>query len=172
MKSLKLFVSVATVCLLVGASGTAMAVDCADGIIEGTVEEPLEVDEITIIGQNCLIHDVAVTGDIVVVNSENLGIVDSTVGGRVRVIGNRNATLVGVDVVGNITARNNEDANLALNVARNIRVINNHRAVVKKNLAAGIIRCRGNDRLDAFENEAGDVECRALGGGFGGPGPF
>ena len=126
MKSLKLFVSVATVCLLVGASGTAMAVDCATGLIENT-----SVEEITINGQNCLINDVAVTGDIVVVNSENLAIVDSTAGGRVRVIGNRSATLVGLDVVGNITARNNEWANIALNAARNIRVINNDRAKVK-----------------------------------------
>ena len=161
MKTQKLLVIAAIVCLLVGASGTAMAVDCADGLIENTT-----VDEITITGQNCLINDVAVTGDIVVVNSENLSIIDGTVGGRVRLLGSRNVTMVDVRVTGNITARSNEWANLALNAARNIRVINNQKAVIKRNLAVGIIRCRGNDRLDAFENEAADVECRGFGGFF------
>jgi hypothetical protein len=164
MKSLKWLISVATACLLVGASGMAMAVDCSEGAIEN-----IPVAEITLNGQSCFINNVTVEGDIVAVNSEEVTILNGSVGGRVRLIGGRNATMVGVAVVGNITARSNERANLALNGASNIRVINNDKAVIKRNGALGIIQCRGNRRLDAFENEAAEVRCRALGGGLGGP---
>ena len=162
MKSLKWLVSVATVCLLVGASSAAMAVGCPTGSIED-----ITVGEITINGQNCLIHNVTVTGDVNITNSEEVTIVNGTVGGGVRLIGSRNATMVGVTVTGNIVARNNERANLAVNVASSIGVIRNQKAVVKRNVAAIVILCRGNNRLDAFENEAAEVQCRALGGGLG-----
>jgi hypothetical protein len=168
MKSLKLFVSVATLCLLVGASGTAMAVDCLGGAIEGTEGEPLEVDEITVDGRSCFINDVIVAGNVVVTNSEDLVMIDNDVRGRIRVIGGRNATLVGNEAA-NIVVSQNETATLALNRARRtIRVNGNVRkATVKRNFAIIAIICRNNGRLDSFENEStGDVECRALGGGF------
>ena len=57
MKSLKLFVSVATMCLLVGASSTAMAVGCPTGAIENQT-----VAEITIDGRSCFINEVIVQG--------------------------------------------------------------------------------------------------------------
>ena len=70
-------------------------------------------------------------------------------------------------VEGNIVVSRNETAILVLNVAaQTIRVINNDKATVKRNVAALLILCRRNGRLDAFENEAADVECRSLGGGF------
>ena len=161
MKSLKLLVSVATVCLLVGVSGTAMAVDCDSGVIENTT-----VDNITINGKSCLIKDVVVEGDLTSIYGEEVAVIDGSVGGRVQLVGGRDATMVGVTVTGNILVRNNERALVALNIARNIRIINNGRAVVKRNGAAIAIVCRGNGRLDSFENEAPEVQCRALGGGF------
>ena len=175
MKSLKLFVSVATVCLLVGASGTAMAVNCADGIIESTEEEPLEVDEIIVDGRSCYINNVNVLGNVIVTNSEDLIMVRTNVVGNIRVLGGRNATLVAnTTSEGSIVVNRNESAILVLNVAaRTIRVNRNvKKATVKRNGAGLAIICRGNGRLDAFENEAADVECRSLGGGLGGPGPF
>jgi hypothetical protein len=168
MKSLKLFVSVATVCLLVGASGTAMAVDCADGAIEDQ-----DVDEIIVDGRSCFINNVNVAGNVVVTNSEDLIMIRNDVGGRIRVIGGRNATLVGNEAR-NIVVSRNVRATLALNRARRTIRVNGNvlKAIVKRNAAVVAIICRNNGRLDSFENEAADVECRALGGGLGGPGPF
>ncbi len=171
MKTLKLFVSVATMCLLVGVSSTAMAVGCPGGTIENqTVAEDIIID-----GQSCVINEVLVQGNVLVTNSEDLVMVKNTVEGNIRVFGGRNATLVAnTTKVGNIVVSGNETANVALNVAaRTIRVNGNaQKATVKRNGAGVAIVCRNNGRLDAFENEAPDVECRSLGGGFGGPGPF
>jgi uncharacterized protein YoxC len=167
MKSLKLFVSVATVCLLVGASSTAMAVGCPTGAIENQT-----VAEITVDGRSCFINEVIVQGNVLVTNSEDLIMIKNNVQGDIRVIGGRNATLVAnITEVGNIVVSRNEDATLALNVAaRTIRVNGNGgKAIVKRN-AAPLIVCRNNDRLDAFENEAAELRCRSLGGGLGGPG--
>jgi hypothetical protein len=144
-----------------------MAVGCPNGAIEN-----IEVDEIIISSKSCFINRVIVKGDIVAVDSEDLMILNSEVGGRVRLLAGRNAILVGVKALGHITARNNEYANLTLNGARSIRVINNRKAIVKRNVALGVVQCRGNRRLDAFENEGAEINCRALGGGLGGPGPF
>jgi hypothetical protein len=75
MKSQKLIVIAAIVCLLVGASGAAMALDCADGVIQGEEGEPLVVEEDIIIeGQSCSIKDVEVAGNIEVINSEHITI--------------------------------------------------------------------------------------------------
>ena len=170
MKALKWLVSVATVCLLVGASGTAMAVDCEGGTIENT-----DVPEITIDGRSCFINEVIVQGNVLVTNSEDLIMIKNDVQGDIRVFGGRNATLVAnTTKVGNIVVSRNEDATLALNVAaQTIRVNGNVRkATVKRNGAGLLILCRNNGRLDAFENEAADVECRSLGGGLGPFGPF
>jgi hypothetical protein len=170
MKSLKLFVSVATACLLVGASGTVMAVDCAGGIIENTT-----VDSITIDGQSCFINEVFVNGDVIVRNSEELVMVRNNVVGNIRVLGGRNVTLVANSAKdGSIVVRSNERALLVLNNAtETIRVIRTgKKATVKRNLAAIAIVCRNNGRLDAFENEAPEMRCRSLGGGFDGFGGF
>jgi hypothetical protein len=171
MKSLKLFVSVATMCLLVAASGTAMAVDCADGIIANQ-----EVEQITVDGEDCIISNVTVTGDIEVTNSEELVMVSNNVVGNIRVLRGGNVTLVAnTTSAGNIVVRRNERATVVLNNALegSIAVAGTiKKATVKRNFATFTIVCRRNGRLDAFENEAGDLECRALGGGLGGLGPF
>ena len=170
MKLQKLLVSVATVCLLVGASSTAMAVGCPTGAIENQT-----VAEITVEGESCFINEVIVQGDVLVTNSEDLIMIKTTVQGDIRVIGGRNAALVGNTAkVGSIVVSRNEDANVVLNVAaQTIRVNGNGgKAIVKRN-AAPLIVCRNNDRLDAFENEAAELRCRSLGGGLGGGlGPF
>jgi hypothetical protein len=170
MKSLKMLVSAATVCLLVGASGTAMAVNCLGGTIENQ-----DVADITVDGRSCYINNVNVAGNVVVTNSEDLIMVRNNVVGSIRVIGGRNATLVAnTTSEGSIVVSRNETATVVLNIAaQTIRVNGNVRkATVKRNGAGVAIICRNNGRLDAFENEAGDVECRSLGGGFGGPGLF
>lgn len=98
MKSLKMLVSVATMCLLVGASSTAIAqtvTDCPDGVIEGTKDAPLTVSEIAIVGQSCVIRNVDVTGDASVINGEDVSFLDNTVAGTVRIRGTRNATVIG-----------------------------------------------------------------------------
>jgi hypothetical protein len=171
MKPLKLFVSVATMCLLVAASGTAMAVDCAGGVIANQ-----EVDQITVDGEDCIISNVTVTGDIEVNNSDTLVMVSNNVVGNIRVLRGGDVTLVAnTTTAGNIVVRRNARANVVLNnaLAGSIVVAGTiNKAEVNRNFAVFTILCRNNGRLDAFENEAGDVECRALGGGLGGPGPF
>lgn len=149
-----------------------MAVDCATGNLIGQ-----EVDEVVINGQTCYMERLFVTGDVTIIDSEDVTMFRVNVGGTIRVIGGSNALLVANGAQG-IAVRNNEYVNLVTNVAvRNIRVINNLKANVKKNAAATLL-CRDNLRLDAFENEAAVNRCRALGGGFddidgpGGPGNF
>ena len=164
MKSLKWLLSVAIVCLFVGASSTAMADGCPGGAIENQT-----VAEITVEGESCFINEVIVQGNVLVTNSEDLIMIGNTVQGDIRVIGGRNAALVGNTAkVGSIVVSRNEDANVVLNVAaQTIRVNGNGgKAIVKRN-AAPLIVCRNNDRLDAFENEAADLRCRSLGGGLG-----
>jgi DNA/RNA endonuclease YhcR with UshA esterase domain len=173
MKSQKLIVIAAIVCLLVGASGAAMAQEtCAEGILEGTEEFPLEVaGDIIIDGRSCFIHNVIVKGNVIATNSEQLTMIDNLVEGDVRVIGGRNAIII-LNTVRNLVVRHNEMAAVAINVAaRTIRVNGTiYKATVKRNGAAVAIVCRNNGRLDAFENEAPANECRSLGGGFGGLG--
>jgi len=171
MKSLKLFVSVATMCLLVGASGTAMAIDCVGGVIANQ-----EVDQITVDGEDCIISNVTVTGDIEVTNSDVLVMVSNNVVGNIRVLRGGDVTLAAnTTTAGNIVVRRNSKATVVLNdaLAGSIVVAGTiNKAEVNRNFALFTILCRRNGRLDAFENEAGDVECRSLGGGLGGPGPF
>ena len=160
MKASRNVIRAATVCLAVGASGTALAVDCATGNLIGQT-----VDEVVINGQSCYMERVVVTGNVTVVDSEDLTMYRVDVGGTIRVIGGGTALLVANTGQG-MAVRNNEYVNLVTNVAvRNIRVVNNLKANVKKN-AAPIILCRGNLRLDSYQNEAVENRCRALGGGF------
>lgn len=164
MKLQELLVSTAAACLLAGASGTAMAVDCASGNIIGQT-----VDEVLINGQSCYMEDVIVTGNVTVIDSEDVTMLQVNAGGRIRVVGGGKALLVG-NTARAILVRNNEYANLVTNVViRAIRVINNLKANVKKNVAPVLV-CNDNHRLDAFGNEAVEDRCRALGGGFDDPG--
>ena len=172
MKTQKLLFIVVIGCLLVGASGTAMAIGCLGGVIANQ-----DVDQITVDGEDCIISNVTVTGDIEVNNSDELVMVsNNVVVGNIRVLRGGNATLVAnTTTAGNIVVRRNARATVVLNnaLAGSIAVAGTiNKADVNRNFALLTIVCRNNRRLDAFENEAGDLECRALGGGLGGPGPF
>ena len=172
MKTQKLLIIAAIVCLLVGASGTAMAIDCVGGVIANQ-----EVDQITVDGEDCIISNVTVTGDIEVTNSDALVMVSNNVVGNIRVLRGGDVTLVAnTTTAGNIVVRRNAKANVVLNNALEGSIVvagTINKAEVNRNIAVFTILCRNNGRLDAFENEAGSLECRALGGGLGGgPGPF
>jgi hypothetical protein len=172
MKSQKLLVIAAIVCLLVGASGTAMAVDtCVDGVIQGTEDEPLTVDSIVVNGQSCFVHHVIVQGDVTVTNSEDFSMVDCKVEGSVSVKQSGSviilANTVGI-VEGDLATRSNlvvsrnDRAWILLNIVTgSTRVIRNSKADVKKNGVAINLLCLGNRRLDSFQNEVGVEElCR------------
>ena len=66
-----------------------MAVACLTEFIRNVT-----VDEIIIVnGQNCIIHDVIVIGNIEFTNTEAVTIVDSEVSGNVRFLSNRFTTM-------------------------------------------------------------------------------
>ena len=147
-----MFVSVATVCLLVGASGAAMAVDivdCAGGVIANQ-----EVDQITLDGEDCIISNVTVKGDIEVTNSDALVMVSNNVVGNIRVLRGGDVTLVAnTTTAGNIVVRRNARANVVLNNALEGSIVvagTINKAEVNRNIAVFTILCRNNGRLDAF----------------------
>ena len=171
MKSQKLLVIAAIVCLLVGASGTAMAVSCLGGIMEGTQETPLEVDEIVVAGRSCFVHNVIVLGDVTVNNSEDFTMLDSSIKGDVLVT-QSGAVIIAGNTVGvvegdiatnsNLVVRSNDRAWVLLNlITGSARVDFNSKADVKKNAVSFNLLCRENRRLDSIQNEVGGVEqCR------------
>lgn len=161
MKIWKLLLSAATACLLVGGSGAAMAVDCADGSIIYD-----RVDEIVINGQDCYIHNTLVIGSVKVQNSASFILIDSTVGGEVKVTDSGTAILVGNSVLdGGLQASRNDYSGVVLNIVSNsIWVNDNLQADVVRNVAGINILCSGNDKLDSFLNQAGgELDCMALG---------
>ncbi len=181
MKTQKLIVIVAIVCLLVGASSAAMAVDCAGGVIQGTEEEPLEVDEIVIDGQSCFVNNVIVTGDVTVADSEDFTMIDCNVRGNAKVTQSREVIIFGTTfgvVEGettnsNLLVINNDRVYVLINIVTGSMFVNtNLKADVKKNAVVGNLLCRDNQRLDSFENEVGgESQCRRsidIFDGFGG----
>jgi hypothetical protein len=171
MKNQKLLISAAIVCLLVGASGAAMAQEtCTEGILQGTEEEPLVVEgDIIITGRSCFINNVIVNGDVTATNSEDLTMIDNEVVGNVRVIGGRFATIIGnkvgmVEDSSNtfpiLTVSNNERASVLINLVTNaIVVTGNDIADIKKNVVPFLF-CDNNRRLDSFRNETFEEDCR------------
>jgi hypothetical protein len=171
MKTQKLIVIAAIVCLLVGASSAAMAVDCAGGVIQGTEKEPLEVDEIVIDGQSCFVNNVIVTGDVTVVDSEDFTMIDCNVHGNAKITQGREVIIFGTTfgvVEGNLATnsnlliRNNSRVYALINIVTgSMFVHSNRKADVKKNAVVGNLWCRDNQRLDSFENEVGlESQCR------------
>lgn len=187
MKTQKLLVIAAIVCLLVGASGAAMARnDCPDGSITGGTYDEIVINEFV----SCSIVGVYVTGRVLVKNADQFTMMGSLVEGNVRVINTKSAALVDNQVVGgNLVARGNLFSTVLRNVVLggNIRVnddtcdqqqevsvlqnlvsggslqVNcNETADVKDNkVTDGNITCRDNDRLDSKDNDAigGRVNC-------------
>ena len=187
MKSQKLLVIAAIICLLVGASGAAMARnDCPDGSITGGTYDEIVINEFV----SCSIVGVYVTGRVLVRDADQFTMMGSLVEGNVRVINTKSAALVDNQVVGgNLVARGNLFSTVLRNVVLggNIRVnddtcdqqqevsvlqnlvsggslqVNcNETADVKDNkVTNGNITCRDNDRLDSKDNDAigGRVNC-------------
>jgi hypothetical protein len=176
MKFQKLFVSVATACLLVGVSSAAMAQEepppaapvvdtCEKGAIIATI-----VDEIVVTGRSCFISDVAVEGNVTATNSQTFTITSSKVGGTISVTGSENATLLTNEVFdGDIAVQQNMRAIVSANRVEsitagggggNILVDQHTNAQVDRNIADGDITCTNNADLDSFFNLArGTLAC-------------
>lgn len=156
MKFQKLFVSVVTACLMLGASNAAMALGCLTGVIQDTI-----VDEIVIDGGSCLIIGVSVRGNIDVSNGDAVVMVENDVDGRIRVVNTGFVGVVGNRVAnGNINVRESGQVQVLDNDTKigSILVNQNSEADVNRNDANFNIRCRGNGRLDSFANSAGGLD--------------
>ena len=151
MKIQKLFLSFATAFLMVGASGAAMAVDCASGIIAYA-----QVEEIIIDGQTCFIHKVLVEKN-VDVKGGSLTMIDSTVGGTVFVRNGNQAVILFNTIAGDfLKVKNKKFAVVVANIVNgNIVVSENDFARVNENAAAGNITCENNIEEDSVGNRAG-----------------
>ena len=159
MKTQKLIVIAAIACLLVGASGAALAEDCAEGFLTGTINESVVVN-----GTPCVISDAVVSGNIEIENADNATVVGSQLSGNLKVVNSGVVAIVGNAVRKNIRIRRNEVAVVVGNVSlRNLVVNRNLKALVKQNGALLSIRCvEGQGELDArFNNTEGEEECPA-----------
>ena len=167
MQFQKLFLSSAAGCLLLGASGTSMAVDCADGTIIGQ-----DVDEIVINGQACVIWRTRVTGKVEITNSPILEMTFTDVGGPVTITGDKlisRVTVANVDVLqGDLVVTGNVLAVVAGSDLQNGNLVvnDNVAAFVSRNNVKGTppetgnLTCIGNIELDAVANLAsGTIDC-------------
>jgi hypothetical protein len=171
MKTHKLIVIVAIICLLVGASSAAMARnDCPDGFLVGGTIDSIIINE----SAACTILGVYVTGDedgrgIVVRGGGSITIKDSIVEGRLAVIDSGDEVLIeDNEVSDNIVVRGNTGFTLVLrNVVRNgqIRVIDQNlegqRVEVIENLIfGGNLSVNGNASAAVIENRTdGNITC-------------
>jgi len=172
MKTQKLIVIVAIVCLLVGVSSAAMARnDCPDGFLVGGTIDSIIINEPL---ATCTILGVYVTGDedgrgIVVRGGGSITIKDSIVEGRLAVIDSSGEVLIeDNEVSDNIVVRDNTSFTLVLrNVVRNgqIRVIDQNlegqRVEVIENLIfGGNLSVNGNASAAVIENRTdGNITC-------------
>jgi len=189
MKTQKLIVIAAIVCLLVGASGAAMARnDCPDGSIVGGARVEIVIDEFV----NCTVVNVTVTRRVQVANADQFTMISSKVSGNVQVTNTVSAALINNEVFnGNLLATSNAYSSVVLNVVNdgdirvndndgrqdaivavvqnqvadgNMWVNKNEKADVKENIVRnGDLKCFGNDRLDSFFNNTigGTEDCRS-----------
>jgi len=161
MKTQKLIVIVAIVCLLVGAlAGAAMAElnGCGDGVLKDEVFN----SGLRITGDEpCVIIGCTIQGDIRATNLPYVLLLNNKVSGMIRVDGNAGigvANVIANTVLSDkIVVRDNEVAYVLENdvVTGDIRVNFNTKAYVQKNIAAQDIKCRENTNLNAFFNLAG-----------------
>ena len=187
MKPQKLLIIAAIVCLLVGASGAAMARnDCPDGSLAGGTLDEIVIDEFV----SCSVVGVVVTGRVLIKDADQFTMKGSLVEGNFRVINVVSANLVDNQVVnGNLVAKGNGVSFVAKNIVTggtirvnddtcdqeqdvavllnlvfngNLRVNCNDKADVKENkVTNGDITCSDNDNLDSIDNDAfgGRVSC-------------
>jgi len=154
MKSQKLLVIVAIVCLL-GTSGAAYAVDCSDGVIF-----KMAVDNITIpAGQDCTIYETTVAGDITATGSTLINIFHSIVGGGISITKEKDGT-------GAVTITNNEvyGGDLLVQGYESAAVLGNKVGVlgvftydlgVDDNAEAWVINNRASGSIFCTENKSG-----------------
>ena len=185
MKSQKLIVIAAIVCLLVGVSGAAMARnDCPDGSLVGGTYSEIVIDDYV----SCSVVGVYVTGSVRVDGADQFTMVSSLVNGNVRVINTLSAALLGNQLDGgNLVVSDNTFSTVLRNIVHggtirvidnsgrletqvlqnlifngNLRVNGHEKADVKENkVKDGDITCKNNDRLDSKDNDAigGTVNC-------------
>lgn len=168
MKTQKLFVIAAIVCLLVGTSGAAMARnDCPDGTLTGGVYDEIVINEFA----SCYIVGVVVNGDVQVRDADQFTMMGSIVNGNIRVTNTVSAALWDNQVnEGNLVTRANTFSTVLRNVVTggNIRVIDDEgddaqeAAVVQNLIFVGNLRVNGNEKADVKENKVtdGDITCR------------
>ena len=158
MKSQKLLIIAAIVCLLVGAPGAAMAENnCPGEYLAGNIQD----DVVILSGTSCVIQDATVTGDITASEALDVAVVNTKVSGTIKIIDGESATVY-VSSAKNIRLRRNAVAVAFSSLAnRDLVVSRNGIARVKQNGAVNSIRCRGNVDLDASRNNTeGKKNCR------------
>ena len=155
MKFMKLFSSTAAACLLVGASGAAMAATdhCLDGVIQDETVGDIEVAN----GQRCFIVGVNVLGSILVSNSPAIVILETDVEDQLVVESSSFVVLSNNRVQkGSMVVRDSDEVAITDNDAdARIRVVRNVSATVTRNEADRMI-CRNNTQLVAFLNRGKD----------------
>ena len=174
MKTQKLIVIAAIVCLLVGASSAAMARnDCPGGSIAGGTFDEIVITDFV----DCSVVGVHVTGRVLVDTAGNFSMIGSLVeNGDVRVKNSVSAILVDNQVKnGRIVARGNTESFVIRNVVfgDSIRVVDDvsgggfeeqQVATVLQNLVfGGNLSVLGNEKADVKENKVrdGNIICRA-----------
>jgi len=157
MKTQKLLIIAAIVCLLVGAPGAAMADNnCPGEYLAGNIQD----DIVILPGTSCVIEDASVTGDITASEAEDVAVVNSGVSGDIKITDGQSATVV-YSAAKNIRLRRNVVALVFKGIAnRNLVVNRNDIARVKQSGAVRSLKCRGNADLDASRNHGGEEDCR------------
>ena len=155
MKTQKLLVIAAIVCMLVGVSGeAAMAGSCADGVIQNeTFDGNLVIRNVT----SCTILGSTIEGNLRLINVGNVLLLNNVVGGNLRVRDGGVASVIANTVFGgNLVVKDNNSANVIENetLNGNIRVYFNVTAVVQKNISVRDLICRENSTLGSFINFA------------------
>ena len=175
MKVRNLLANTLAGCLLMGASGAAMAVGCPTGSIIGGVVSEIVIEGT---GADCTVVNVTVMGRVRVVGVGQFTMIGSRVGGVLRVKESASAALVANEVwrgplvaslnlhstvfqnvvhSGDITVnKNSMTATVVENsiMSGNMLVKDNRNADVIENSVGGNIRCPRNASLNSFANSA------------------
>ena len=153
MKTQKLFVIAAIVCMLLGVSGgAAMAEGCGDGLLQNET-----FGNLVIRGEPCTIIGSTIEGNLRVINSDHVLLLNNKVGGKIVVRDGGVANVIANTVFGgNLVVKNNDSANVIENetLNGNIRVNFNVTALVQKNISVQDLICRENSTLSSFLNVA------------------
>ena len=154
-----LIITALTLLLSIAPITAAVAAGCEGGLLQNeTVDGNLRITD-----DSCSVIGSTIKGDLIVLNADHVLLLNNKVGGVIRVDGNAGfgtANVVANTVFGGrLVVRDHQNANVieneTLNAERgNIRVINNVKALVQKNIAARNLNCRGNTDIDEFVNFA------------------